>query len=118
MSATACRTTQAVDRENGAEPLGDVQKGARREQPAVVGAQPEEQLVLADLVGREIEDGLAEQLELIVRERALNALGLRQPRRCSRLARRTPADRPRTGLGPLPSPRTWRDRPPPESRCS
>ncbi len=72
-----------VDRENGAEPFGDVQKGAWREQTAVVGAQPEEQLVLTDLVGREVEDGLAVQLELIVRERTLNALGLHQPRRCS-----------------------------------
>ena len=72
-----------VDRENAAEPFGDVQKGARREQAAVVGAQPEQQLVLTHLVGREVEDGLTEQLQLIVRERALNALGLRQPRRCS-----------------------------------
>ena len=50
--ALACRGDQrdrllhhpGVDRENGAEPFGDVQKGARREQAAVVGAQPEEQL--------------------------------------------------------------------------
>ncbi len=47
----------------------------------VIGAQPKEQLVLTDGVGRKIEDGLTMQLELIAREGALNALGLRQPRR-------------------------------------
>ena len=76
-----------------AKPFGDVQKGARREQVAVVGAQPEEQLVLTDHVVREVEDRLTVQLELIVRERALNALGLRQPRRGVWSTRRRPIER-------------------------
>ena len=81
MSATACCTTQeSIDRMLPNR-SATYRNAARREQVAVVGAQPEQQLVLAHLVGREVEDGLTEQLELIVRERALNALGLRQPRR-------------------------------------
>jgi len=70
-----------VDRYDRAKPFGDVQESTRREQVALIGAQPEEQLVLADLAVREIEDRLTVQLELIVRQRALNALGLHKPRR-------------------------------------
>ena len=69
-----------VDRQDQADTFGDIEKGAGRERSAAIGPrQPEQQLVLADLVALEIEDRLAIQQETIFLHHSAEPVRLTKP---------------------------------------
>src|SRR4249919_423286 len=71
----------AVDGLDQAGPLGTVEKGAGRERLTLLLLEPQQQLVLADLIRAEVEDGLTVGDQAIFFERLTDSLRFDKPPR-------------------------------------